>query len=1169
MFTTPINLQPPTQVIPTSNARGTPMVERQPGFNTSQYVSQFQLQHPGQGQRPNVLDHTGTRTSQGHQYNVTLPAKEDISLGQNVVESEHELSPSQHASTRRLLNDELPVPLGLNDLQPVNLPRTEQQFALSQYPLETQQLVHSQLANQSGQFLSLSEGLHPVQQSVPQQSVLHHPLQPPPVLQKPTQQPPPQLVPSIQSTSQPPETQHQPAIRGELYKNLIQQETITTPRNESEIRPIIIEQRKPQSVSPPQSSRIPPPLEVPMVNTAEKDPLLSSDETLPNILASSPKSQGPKEIDSQLSPREMHESTPIPPPQDCPRILTTRNVANSPTTKKSDLKWRPPLTYPQQSLEAPKIVNTKRQTLLAVLKSIRPPLTERESSAIDRILSLEFNRESLFAALVLEHIISSKSLGIFRTAFTRIDAISGSTAAPVRYHSALRLSSNDAPAQTTTAPPNSSSKRSHSTLWKPESKSSTRKLPTKQTQSTALKSSLKRGPLPTKMSPPKQLRLPMPSPVLKEKITKLFLQYAVETSRPEYIGSITSIAKTAKTILQLETAIKDRGIFSAQEIVKVEQRAVMELRNERENEQSSHSASDQGVSGIGETSLENTSSPTAKLKQDADVRRISTPDVSASHVQPVSQNPASKGYNVSTLHVTNVKKANAGAPSNVSAASQAPSKQNQLAKFGRPPNVRTATQNPSTDGSNQVANGSNQMNGANVNNVTTSTNGAPLNSSVSNGKEDISDPSAPLVQQRRPRKLRVEKSIIAQAVPCRADLDLSNTIASWPENQIARNILIAAGREIPGRDSSPLNEEFECIKTTWPELKKADLRTLEWDIIDPPRVDLLAAIRKTLEITKKLPKNFMKSGRGRPPINRSSLNRSSFPSTQSGAGEFTKYNGIDNSSSSEPLKTQPLDVPPPMFTGNGVAETATTSMSTPGGNSPGGFGTGTLRRQSSHSASPVAPGRCVPNPPSTISTPTTPTTRGRKPKSDLAKTPVQITEVTPRKVTPQIVITSPKKSTTMPCDSIADDDTTDITPTKSSWKNALPRQSATTRLVKRTSTSPIAKNIQKRSSLLDLRKEVLRAKRTPSLASTIDLKTTIPPAIPLNSADSSDDEPLISTPPKPVKKQTGYKSYPCRWQACRAELHSLDTLEKHVTKVHGNRDPATNVSSKLSGADYR
>jgi hypothetical protein len=70
-------------------------------------------------------------------------------------------------------------------------------------------------------------------------------------------------------------------------------------------------------------------------------------------------------------------------------------------------------------------------------------------------------------------------------------------------------------------------------------------------------------------------------------------------------------------------------------------------------------------------------------------------------------------------------------------------------------------------------------------------------------------------------------------------------------------------------------------------------------------------------------------------------------------------------------------------------------------------------------------------------------------------------------------------------------------------------------------------------------------------------------AIPLPATDSSDDESVdtvgSSDGGELEKFEGGYKSYPCQWQGCSAELHSFDTLEQHVHKVHGRPDRQAQV----------
>lgn len=43
---------------------------------------------------------------------------------------------------------------------------------------------------------------------------------------------------------------------------------------------------------------------------------------------------------------------------------------------------------------------------------------------------------------------------------------------------------------------------------------------------------------------------------------------------------------------------------------------------------------------------------------------------------------------------------------------------------------------------------------------------------------------------------------------------------------------------------------------------------------------------------------------------------------------------------------------------------------------------------------------------------------------------------------------------------------------------------------------------------------------------------------------------IDSRSPSGPKQSTRYQAFKCKWQGCKAELHNLDTLKKHVSKVH-------------------
>ena len=50
----------------------------------------------------------------------------------------------------------------------------------------------------------------------------------------------------------------------------------------------------------------------------------------------------------------------------------------------------------------------------------------------------------------------------------------------------------------------------------------------------------------------------------------------------------------------------------------------------------------------------------------------------------------------------------------------------------------------------------------------------------------------------------------------------------------------------------------------------------------------------------------------------------------------------------------------------------------------------------------------------------------------------------------------------------------------------------------------------------------------------------------------------VSAPPPPVT----YAEYACKWEGCKARLHNLATLKKHVNKVHGKPDPKGRFTCK-------
>lgn len=65
----------------------------------------------------------------------------------------------------------------------------------------------------------------------------------------------------------------------------------------------------------------------------------------------------------------------------------------------------------------------------------------------------------------------------------------------------------------------------------------------------------------------------------------------------------------------------------------------------------------------------------------------------------------------------------------------------------------------------------------------------------------------------------------------------------------------------------------------------------------------------------------------------------------------------------------------------------------------------------------------------------------------------------------------------------------------------------------------------------------------------------------VTSSTRGDGEVIMirSRSPSVVKKAPRYQSFKCKWQNCKAELHNLDTLKKHVHKVHMKETPRSTL----------
>jgi hypothetical protein len=80
------------------------------------------------------------------------------------------------------------------------------------------------------------------------------------------------------------------------------------------------------------------------------------------------------------------------------------------------------------------------------------------------------------------------------------------------------------------------------------------------------------------------------------------------------------------------------------------------------------------------------------------------------------------------------------------------------------------------------------------------------------------------------------------------------------------------------------------------------------------------------------------------------------------------------------------------------------------------------------------------------------------------------------------------------------------------------------------------------------------AQATPAVKGHTETPTDHQPAQPssLRKVRTGGEEPIRihSRSPSVVNRNPHFQSYKCKWQKCTAELHNLDTLKKHVFKVH-------------------
>lgn len=472
----------------------------------------------------------------------------------------------------------------------------------------------------------------------------------------------------------------------------------------------------------------------------------------------------------------------------------------------------------------------------------------------------------------------------------------------------------------------------------------------------------------------------------------------------------------------------------------------------------------------------------------------------------------------------------------------------------------------------QQASKSVDMTTANINSSSTQrippakndTNSTPLQSSttIPSSLTQTGSTSAPSVPQvvsaSNPKSTEIVT--IAHHVPTVEDgIDLVALINSWPAEQVARTVLIASGRPIPGEELPRYNEGLEAIKANYKELKSAELTTLEWDLLDPPQVDVATSMRKRFELVQ-IPKTM----NGDEPtktseINSLSINRPPFCLPKMSSQKSPPASSIESAPSIPNLsrpKLSPLSEPPKS---NDIDHPSLPSISNkerrPRGRPLGSKNKNTnppnpkiINFSTSSTLKPASPEidsasklgksmfrRIVPESDTHATAVAKPTTPEQTPEKSRPKTTPQVVIYVSPKKTMSSQKQAPQGRITPPAAMMSDDEIVGEVP--SSLKSRIsPKRSL--------STNPLATRLHRTPAFVDLTKEDVAA-------------------IPLDATDSSEeeelDEAIGSSPFKPPQTNDGYKSYLCQWQGCQADLHSFETLEQHVIKVHGKQEPKTKV----------
>lgn len=388
-----------------------------------------------------------------------------------------------------------------------------------------------------------------------------------------------------------------------------------------------------------------------------------------------------------------------------------------------------------------------------------------------------------------------------------------------------------------------------------------------------------------------------------------------------------------------------------------------------------------------------------------------------------------------------------------------------------------------------------------------------------NGTKPNGQPTPAIKPLPRPHPQH-SRSTIALSLPKTAKtgtVPLLVSILSWPTDQIARTVLLAAGRPVPGEEAPRLNADFEVLKERFcRDFKFAELSTVEWDVIDPPAPGM-----RTVKPVETSPV-------ATPPQVKSAV---AVESNVKGPGgndligtPFKKFSEIDaeDESSHDHVPLSELFTDMSILTEFRPPDPASAPVS-------------------STALPPLGKSMFVRKP------------RGRLRKDSKASNPAPPTAMnllTPSpqrptpKTTPQVIIYTPRKTEpriTPPAAMLHDGDLEVNTPTVS--KRRAPSSSITSPVTRRT-----PKRARTTAQPIDLTKT--DSDESTSLnGNSSNLATDIPSSKTSSASDAKSKAKGSTANGRPAAGT--FTSFSCRWKGCSADLHNFETLEQHIFKVHG------------------